>query len=194
MEEINEQFNKELQQQIDEVLPKGHIYKLGKPNEILFIAGMPDLPIEMTAGRLMHKSNQENHPFKLSEVKNLHKVICNPLAIFRSATHIGSIVILTTLRQGEKNFVVVIETNSKKSKAFVNSIRSIHPRTTSNILNWINDGLMDYVDKERMSEWVENKKKMSRNIFGSTPANAILQLKSATKIIQNFKNPIIFSP
>ncbi|MCL2283350.1 MAG: hypothetical protein FWC26_08545 [Fibromonadales bacterium] len=43
MENINRQFNYELQQQIEGKLPKGHIYKLGYPGKILLSAGVPDL-------------------------------------------------------------------------------------------------------------------------------------------------------
>ena len=66
--------------------------------------------------------------------------IQKPLAVFRSATHIGSNVILTELKHDGKNFVVAIETNRQAGKINVNSIHSIHPRTTSNVIEWINGG------------------------------------------------------
>ena len=103
LEETNGRFNGELQRQIDGTLPKGHIYRLGMPGDVLLSAGIPNLPIELVAARLTHKSNQENHPFDLSEVRDLPEAIQNPLAVFRSATHIGSKVILTRLTQGNKN-------------------------------------------------------------------------------------------
>ena len=188
-EAINNRFNEELQQQIDGTLPKGHVYRLGNPSAILQSAGIPDLPIEMVAGRLLNKSNQENHPFDLSEAENLPQAVQNPLAVFRSATRLGSNVILTELIQNGKNFVVAIEANRNNGRILVNSIRSMHPRTNSNIINWINEGLMDYADKARMGEWVSDKKKMSRNTFGGTPADAVKRLNSATKIINEFDNP-----
>ena len=70
---INAQFNKELQQQINGTLPKGHTYRLGHAGQILQSAGIPNLPIELQASRLSDKSMQENHPFDLSNVKNLLK-------------------------------------------------------------------------------------------------------------------------
>lgn len=190
-EQVNTQFNNELRQQIEGTLPKGHIYSLGRPSDILLAAGIPNLPIEMAATRLNHKSNQDNHPFNLTEVENLPQAVHNPLAVFRSATHIGSNVILTELTQGNKNFVVAIETNRVEGRIQVNSVRSIHPRTTSNVITWINDDLMDYADKIRLPIWLNEKKRMSRNTFGSIPANAVKQLNSATKIVQEFQNPTI---
>ncbi len=112
------------------------------------------------------------------------------MAIFRSATTIGSHVILTELQKNGNNFVVAIETNKKVGKIKVNSIRSIHPRQISNIVSFIEDNLMDYADKNRMLELITDKKK-NRFIFGSTPANAIKRLNSVAKIIKSFQNPSI---
>lgn len=190
LERLNEKFNKELKDQINTLLPSGHIYEFGHPFEILKSSGFPDLPIQMSASRLTHKSNQENHPFDLAEIMNLPLAIQTPLAVFRSATKIGSNVILTELEQNGKNFVAAVETRKKVGKIEINSIRSIHPRTNSNIINWINEGLLEYADKIRMSVWLEEKKK-SRNTFGSTPANAVKQLLSAAKIVIEFNNPTI---
>lgn len=67
------------------------------PSRILHSAGIPNLPIELVASRLSDKSMQENHPFDLSEVVDLPNAIQRPLAVFRSATHVGSNVILTNL-------------------------------------------------------------------------------------------------
>ncbi|GBU24511.1 hypothetical protein R83H12_01142 [Fibrobacteria bacterium R8-3-H12] len=39
-EDANNRFNNELQKQIDGTLPKGHIYSLGYPGEILLSAGI----------------------------------------------------------------------------------------------------------------------------------------------------------
>ena len=47
--DVNDAFNSELQRQIDGNQEKGHIYKLGKPSNVLKFAGVEDLPIEMAA-------------------------------------------------------------------------------------------------------------------------------------------------
>ncbi|MCM1531403.1 MAG: hypothetical protein NC048_02960 [Bacteroides sp.] len=149
------------------------------------------MKVEMAAARLLHKSNQENHPFNLLEVKNLPQVIQNPLAVFRSATHIGSHVILTELRQGDKNFVVALQTNRQEGKVWVNSVRSLHPRHTSNILYWINENLMDYADKTKMERWLLEKKESRDALNSSIPADVRKSLDSAVKVVQNFENPNI---
>jgi hypothetical protein len=181
---VNARFNKELQQQIDGTLPAGHIYSLGNAGAILQAAGLPDLPIELAASRLSDKSMQENHPFDLSEIKDLPKAIQNPMAVFRSATHIGSFVVLTEITHNGKNFVAAIEANRKKRKIEVNDIRSIHYRTSNaHFANWIDEGLTEYVDKQKMVEWFSKQRYNSaevRNLFNR-----------AAKVIKDFENPNI---
>ncbi len=181
IEALNDQFNTELQRQINGTLKKGHTYQLGFPSSELKSAGIPDLPIELRASRLSDKSMQENHPFDLSEVKDLLKAIQKPLAVFRSATHIGSYVVLTELEHRGKNYVVAIEVNRNAGKIEVNSVRSVHYRSSNaHIPNWIEEGLLEYADKTKMSEWISKQRYNSadvRNLF-----------RRATKIIEDFEN------
>lgn len=155
-------------------------------------AGIPDLPIEMASARLLHKSNQENHPFELSEVENLPQAIQNPLAVFRSATHIGSNVILTELKQGDKNFVVAIQTNRQEGKVLVNSVRSVHYRSSNiHIVNWINAGLAEYLKPIAMERWLDRLRKELHSKLRYNSADVRMKLNSCAKIVQNFKNPEI---
>ena len=181
-EQTNDRFNNELQQQIDGTLPKGHIYDLGMPSDTLLNAGLPNLPIEMAASRLSDKSMQENHPFDLSEIRNLPKAIQSPMAIFRSATRLGSFVVMTEIEHHGRNFVVAIQANRRKGRIEVNDIRSVHYRTSnSHIANWVTEGLLEYADKKRMVEW------LSKQRYNSAEVRKLFN--HATNIIQNFDNP-----
>lgn len=185
IENYNEKFNRELQQQINGTLPKGHIYQLGMASAKLQSAGIPYLPIELAASRLSDKSMQENHPFELSEIEGLVEAVQNPLAVFRSATRIGSFVVLTEIQHEGKNYVAAIQVNRKMGKVEVNTIRSIYPKDGAQIANWIEEGLSEYVDKEKMSEWISKQRSNSadvRNLF-----------RRAAKIIQKFENRAIRS-
>lgn len=186
---VNDRFNEELAKQVDGTLPRGHVYRLGMPGDALRSAGLPDLPIEMAASRLANKSNQENHPFDLSEVKDLPDAIQHPLAVFRSATRTGSYVVMTEIKQGDKNFVAAIEANRGMGKIEINSIRSLHPRTTTNVLSWINEGLLNYADKKKLTDWVGEKIKTRSYLNSGTPADVRKQLVSAAKVIEGFENP-----
>ncbi len=181
-EQTNDRFNNELSRQIDGTLPKGHIYDLGMPSDTLLNAGLPNLPIEMAASRLSDKSMQENHPFDLSEIRNLPKAIQSPMAIFRSATRLGSFVVMTEIEHHGRNFVVAIQANRRKGRIEVNDIRSVHYRTSnSHIANWVTEGLLEYADKKRMVEW------LSKQRYNSAEVRKLFN--HATNIIQNFDNP-----
>lgn len=186
---VNERFNEELDKQIKGELPKGHVYQIGMPNDILLDAGIPQLPIELVASRLSDKSMQETHPFDLNEMVDLPYAIQKPLAIFRSATHIGSNVILTSLKHGKRNYVVAIETNKRAGKNYVNSIRSIHYRNSLNIIGWINEGLADYMSEEFRTNWIEEKRNelLSKPQYNSVDVRQ--KLISAANIVKSFENP-----
>lgn len=189
LEKVNQRFNEELDKQIKGELPKGHVYQIGMPNDILLDAGIPQLPIELVASRLSDKSMQETHPFDLNEMVDLPYAIQNPLAIFRSATHIGSNVILTSLKHGKRNYVVAIETNKRAGKNYVNSVRSIHYRNSLNIIGWINDGLADYMSEEFRTNWIEEKRNelLSKPQYNSVDVRQ--KLISVANIVKSFENP-----
>ena len=186
LEKVNQRFNEELDKQIKGELPKGHVYQIGMPNDILLDAGIPQLPIELVASRLSDKSMQETHPFDLNEMVDLPYAIQKPLAIFRSATHIGSNVILTSLKHGKRNYVVAIETNKRAGKNYVNSIRSIHYRNSLNIIGWINEGLADYMSEEFRTDWREEKRNelLSKPQYNSVDFRQ--KLISAANIVKSF--------
>ena len=184
IDEINDQFNAELQQQIEGILPQGHIYQLGHPSEALQAAGIPNLPIELAASRLSDKSMQANHPFELSEIENLPEAIQQPLAVFRSATHIGSYVVMTEIEHQGKNYVAAIQTHRQKGRLEINDIRSIHyRRTNTHMVNWIDEGLLEYVDKQKMVEW------LSKQRYNSAEVRKLFN--HATNIVNSFENPTL---
>lgn len=181
LRQINERFNSELQQQIDGTLAQEHVYRLGMPGWKLLNAGIDDSPIEITAQRLKDKSAQADHPFDLSELKDLATAIQNPIAVFDSATQKGSYVVLTEIEHNGKNFVVAIDANKKKGSIEINDIRSIHYRSNNiHIANWINSGLLKWVDKEKASEWHSKQRYNSAEVKGA--------FKRSANIIHKFEN------
>ncbi|MDE6499177.1 MAG: hypothetical protein K2K83_00535, partial [Rikenella sp.] len=215
-EEVNERFNDELQQQIDGTLPAGHVYRLGRPSSALLSAGIPDLPIELSATRLAEKANPEyasNHPFALEEVADLPRALAEPIAVFDSKTQPESRVILTELQHDGANFVAVLRVRKsddvRKLDIEINSIRSLYPKDRiGGIINWINNGLLRWVDKEKAAEFLlvqgPNYLGNGKNTGGSTPKNVVLTqgpnylagendraISSATNILKNFTNPTL---
>ena len=60
---ISEQFDGELTELKNGKLPEGHIFKLGTTSGKLLEAGLPELPIELTAKQLIKKSKEERSRF-----------------------------------------------------------------------------------------------------------------------------------
>ena len=211
IKDINDRFNEELQQQIDGTLPKGHVYSLGMPNDILRSAGLPNLPIEMSAERLAGKSQQANHPFELSETESLPAAIQHPIAIFDSTKKDGSSVILTELKHGDSNFVAVLgvrrSDKQRKIDVEVNSIRSLYPKThIRGIIDWFNskDNLLRWVDKEKALNFISTQEpnylaggdnaqstSSESNLSSSKPAEVRNIFKRVAKVIKDFENPTL---
>ncbi|GHT17361.1 hypothetical protein AGMMS4956_20830 [Bacteroidia bacterium] len=152
LEAINCNFNAELQQQIDGTLPKGHVYSLGMPGNILQAVGMPYLPIELRAEKLLEKSVDEEHPYNIKEITNLPKAIQNPLAVFAYGDRTKAINLIIEIQHNEKNFLIGIALNpTVKGKSLeVNSIRNVFPKDTHEWVNWINQNKGLYYDKEKI--------------------------------------------
>jgi len=182
IDEINKKFNEELLLQIEGLLPKNHTYQLGTPSVILQSIRIPNLPIELRASRLNDKAMQKEHPFDLREIVDLPKVIQNPLAIFRSATHLGYYILMTELKHSNKNFIVALQINTYKENNETNSIRSIYPKNNTQVINWIEDGLLEYVDKQKTIEWFSKQQ--------SNSADVKKLFNRVAKIVQDFENAI----
>ena len=180
IEEINKRFNEDLLKQIEGSLPKYYTYKLGTPSVILQSVQIPDLAIELRASRLSDKAMQETHPFDLWEIMDLPVAVQNPLAIFRSATHLEHYVIMTGLEHERENFIIALQINRYKGNNETNDIRSIYPKNSKQIINWVNESLLEFVDKRKMVEWLSKQQ--------SNSAEVRKQLNHATKIIHNFEN------
>ena len=180
--EINDEFNRELEQQIDGKLKAGHIYQLGNPSDILLSTGIPNLPIELSASHLDLKSKSNNHPFALFEVKNLPNALQNPIAVFRYGDAGKAQNIIVEIKHGDKDFLVGLHLNQRKDGLTVNSIRGLFPKDFHEWLNWIQQGKALYLDKEKIQNMITQRQ--------INPADvSYIDLDSVNNIIRNFKNP-----
>lgn len=185
--EVNEQFNHELDLLINGKLPENHVFYMGDMSDILSLLGIKILPIEMQANRLLNKSKQENHTFTLDKLNDLPEKLNNPIFVFKSKTVENSLVVLTELTSYNNNFVAAIElsrtvTKWKKGEIQINDIRSIYPKDTiKDVLNWI--------EKDNLLLWCNISKSLDLLAgWRSNYAKAAQQIKRCTKIIQNFEN------
>ncbi len=156
---VNDEFNEELQRQIDGTLPEGHIYHIGYPGEILQQAGVPDLPIELSADRLAYKADKNNrHPFNISEIKDLPNAVNDPIAVFAYGDKTKAVNVITEIEKDGKNFLVGIALNPqvKGEKLNINSIRTVFPKDIPEWKNWIDQGKATYINKEKVKRFEAN--------------------------------------
>ena len=194
IKDVNDRFNEELQQQIDGTLPKGHVYSLGIPNDILRSAGLPNLPIEMSAEMLKNKSSakyRQHHPFDISSIKDLPRAIQNPIAVFNNPNNDGK-VLLTELQYNGVNHIVAIKVRSERKsnniEIDVNSVSTIFPKDRiEKIVEWLldkeNQGRKAYLNKEKVLTWLSDNETITRSKGYNT--------KDIAKVIKDFDNPTI---
>lgn len=183
---VNRQFNDELQRQVDGTLPKGHIYRLGRPGGVLLSTGFPDLPIELSSTRLEEKARQRNHEFDIADVRDLAKAINNPLAVFSYGNKDKAQNVVVEIERGGKKFVVGISLNPVIGgrNLEVNSIRGLFPKDNAEWLNWIAQGKLLYVDKQKIQALMSQQRTILADV-------GYLDLDAVANIVENFENPDI---
>lgn len=186
IESINEQFNEELQQQIDGTLPKGHIYRLGNPGNVLLGTGVPNLPIQLNSTRLIDKATKFGHNYGLEEIKDLVVALQSPIAVFAYGDKSKGQNIIVELSSNDKNFVVGLSLNpTVGGKTLeINSIRNVFPKDNAEWLNWITQEKLLYVDKERIQNLIDQQRTILADVD-------YLDLDSVTKIVESFENPSV---
>ena len=184
IKDVNDRFNEELQQQIDGTLPKGHVYSLGIPNDILRSAGFPNVPIELSASHLEKKSIAAQHPFELKEIKSLVKALQDPMAVFAYGDKEKSQNVIVEIQHEGKNFVVGIHFNRKRGSAEISSIRGLYPKDNAEWLNWISQGKLLYVNKEKIQILIDQQRRNLADV-------EYLDLNYVAKVIKDFDNPTL---
>ena len=203
LQKVSDAFDSELQQQIDGTLEKGHIYQLGRPGATLRSAGFPNAPIELSASHLKDKSVNKNHPFELDEIKGLVKALQNPVAVFSYGDAEKAQNAIINLQHDGKNFLVGVHFNQNRRGLTVSDIRGLFPKDNHEWLNWIAQGKLLYINKEKIKTLIDKQRinlaeveYQGLNIQDLIDKQRInlaeveyLDLNLVTKIIENFKNP-----
>ena len=182
LQEVNERFNEELQAQIDGTLPKGHVYSLGMPSAILKSAGIPNLPIELTASRVSLKSGQEKHPFPIKILSNLPQMLQKPIAVFHYGDKAMNVIV--EIEYEGRDLLVGLVLNQDRNGIEVNDVRGLFPKDTAKWLNWITQGKAIYLNKEIIQTKITQQRTNLAEV-------GHLNLDDLAKVIKEFENPNI---
>ena len=183
LELINDRFNEELSRQVQGKLAKGHIYQLGRPCAILLSTGFPDHPIELSSTRLEEKSKQNNHPFKIEEVKDLVLALNDPIAVFVYGDRYKSQNVIVGLKKDDKNFVVGIFFNQFIRGNQISSVRGLFNKYNAEWLNWISQGKALYLDKKKIQILIDQQRTDLADV-------EYLDLNLVESIVRTFINPL----
>jgi hypothetical protein len=181
---VNDKFNAELQQQIDGTLPKGHVYQLGMPSEILRSCGFPDMPIELSSTNLAEHARKTHHPFELKDVKDLVNALQEPIGVFAYGDKEKSQNVIVEIQKEGRNFLVGVHFNQNRRGLVVSDIRGIFPKDNAEWLNWINQGKSLYLDKEKIQDLIDKQRKTLAEV-------AYLDLDSVANVVKDFENPSV---
>ena len=183
VEDINRKFNEELKKHVEGTLPKGHIYKLGFPCDILKSTGFPNLPIELSSTRLEEKSKQRNHQFDIIDVLDLVNALQRPVGVFSYGDKFKSQNVIIDLQRDYKNFVVGVFFYQLRAEIKVLSIRGLFNKHTPEWLNWITQGKALYLDKKKIQILIDQQRTNLADV-------EYLDLNLIESIIKAFINPL----
>lgn len=204
IQEVNERFNEELSGLTEDNADKVTL-GLGNPSPVLLAAGVEDKPMKLYGNKVIKK--MKKHGFKLDELRNLPEAVAEPIAVFNNYQKEGNRSILTELETANGNFLVTIDLGKDADVDF-NIVTSVFGKGDNNIITWINKGYATYIDKQKTLDYLhhsalkavtsDNREEKVQEFLShqsapiaATAANS--ELSDATKIVENFENPIIDS-
>lgn len=180
LEEVNDRFNEELEKLTESNADKV-ILNLGTPSDILLSAGVSDKPMKLYGNKVIKK--MKKHGFKLEELKNLPEAVANPIAVFENYGKEENRSVLTELKTEQGNFLVTLSVGRGNDIDF-NVVTSIFGKGNNNIIDWIERGFANYINKEKALDYLHHS-------VLETEALSNPRLSSITKIVESFENPSV---
>lgn len=189
LNQINQKFNERLDELVSNPNQKDKVLHLGRSSQFLKDGGISDAEIVLDYDKLVRKSKEgykHEHPFDVSDVRDLPRAIASPIAVFDNTNgkNDGK-VILTELKKDGRNFIVAIQTanlNRKGGKVLeVNKIVTLFPKDARGVINWFNIGKATNIDKKKALHFIE----ALLNHPETTITNE--ELSTAAKVVKDFE-------
>ena len=181
IEDVNEQFNQQLDSLTEENADSVTL-SLGRPSALLRAAGVEDKSMKLYGNKVMKKMRK--HGFSLEELKDLPRVVADPIAVFNNYQKEGNRSILTELKTANGNFLVTIDLGKGEKDIDFNIVSSVFGKPNNKIINWINKGFVTYINKGKAQSYLYYPAPIAE-----TPKSN--ELISAANIVRNFENPNI---
>lgn len=124
---------------------------LGDTPTVLQFLGADNLPLQID-GATVRKTLAGKHRYDVSPqaLRNVVQALYDPLAVFRSATGTGLIVLSEVQSNNGNPVVAAIHLAKRKGGMIINDVASIHEKTDAekSIGAWLRDDLLRYVRNE----------------------------------------------
>ena len=146
--------NQKIRSWADGTLGSHEVINIGLPSATLRSFGLSDLPIHLTQ-RVLKKTTQK-HRVKVESLQGLAVAIQSPLAVFASKKGANHFVVLTDLKHEDSNIIVALDLNATRNDIEIHDIRSLHPKESMNIINWVEDGLLLGYEKTKGLAWLDH--------------------------------------
>ena len=190
LDAVNDRFNDRLESLVANPNQKDKVLRLGRSSEFLRNGGLADAEIVLEFDKLARKSKEgykNEHPFDMSDIKDLPIAISSPIAVFDNTNGKNDgRVILTELTKDGRNFIVAVKASTQRRKGGVvlevNQITSLFPKDAKGIVHWFNSGKATNIDKEKALRFIE--------ALPNHPGTTIKaeELISAANVVKDFVN------
>jgi len=157
-------------------------FDCGMPSEALLLAGMPNVGIRLN-GEVLRKK-MKAHQFAKEDVRNLPLYMQNPIAVF-NGSHDNTFAVLTEMLINGRNTLVAIDIKGAEIQDFI-EVSSLYDKNRTSVINWINDGKLLSVDKEKALRYIDTDAPIA-------PTGNNKGANSAAKVVQNFDSAKSFS-
>ena len=187
LEEVNRQFNKELNRYKNGEMASNEMLHLGNPYGVMK-QFMPDLPIVMRQ-RILNKGSVKKHNVDVLALTDMPKHLSSPIFVFQRSDNTLGVLTEMQDRDGKK-ICVAIELDRKIQDGGeileVNDVRSVHGRNITDIVYPIvQNGTLRWADKEKGLAYLSSA---SRYVQQEIDRQA---LDSAAKVVKDFENPSV---
>jgi hypothetical protein len=156
----SERFNIEIHDFNMHQLASNAVLHLGRPNEILRMAGVKNDEITITQKTFF--THLKMHDLTIRELRGLVEEIQRPLLIYNWGERFPSIVIVTNLSSNDGRKISIAIRIKNKGKIFsTNEVATLHGKTKDKLLDdwkksttaWLGQNIK-WVDKEKALEWL----------------------------------------
>jgi hypothetical protein len=176
---VDQQWREDFAQWRKGTLPSNKVFDFGPASDELVLAGFPrESPITLTQSVAAQKTAHEKHPFPMELLADLPAKLRDPLLVAKSQTTPGALVALTEIEHEGQNLLVAVHFKPSPQGPTISSIRSVYPKRSEVVLQWIKQGEATYFHKERAQSWLHR-------IAGSDAPRAWSQLQAIPNVKTN---------